>query len=129
MNWTPRSIPISNLLPLNNNLQLMVYISDLAPNINVTEASFDRFSISNYSILDTKELNKDEIQLFPNPTNHNIIIQGLELGNSLVLFDLKGNSLVEIKYTNEKEIINLSQLSEGMYFVKYKGKSYKLIKN
>jgi hypothetical protein len=107
----------------------MVYISDLDPNINVTEASFDRFSISNYSILTTKELENDEIQIFPNPTNQNLTIQGLEFGNSLELYDLKGNLLVEIKYTNENETINISQLSDGMYFIQYKGKSYKLIKN
>ncbi len=129
MNWTTRSIPISNLLPLSNSLQLLVYISDLDPNINVTEASFDRFSISNYSILETMEKYTDEIQFYPNPTNENLIIQGLEFGNTLILYDLKGNSLYEIKHTNEKEIINTSQFTNGMYFIQYKGKSYKLIKN
>ena len=129
MSWVSRSIPITNLLPLSNSLQLQVYISDLSPNINVTEAAFDRFSITNYSTAGNELIKDSDLFYFPNPTNQSLTIQGLELGNSLAVIDLKGNLLIKFNCEKETESIDLSLLSPGFYYILYNGKSYKLIKN
>ena len=129
MSWVSRSIPITNLLPLSNSLQLQVYISDLSPNINVTEAAFDRFSITNYSTAGNELIKDSDLFYFPNPTNQSLTIQGLELGNSLAVIDLKGNLLIKFSCAKETESIDLSFLSAGFYYIQYNGKCYKLIKN
>jgi len=107
----------------------MIKISDYSPNVNITEASFDRFSITNYDVSELVEPQISDILFFPNPANHYLTIQGLEIGNTLTFIDLKGNSLIQYVCSKETESIDLSNLSEGMYFIKYKGKSYKMMKN
>jgi choice-of-anchor B domain-containing protein len=129
MNWISKSISLSNLLPLNSSLQLMITISDYSPNVNITEASFDRFSITNYDVTGLQNSQISEITIFPNPTNQILMIQGLENGNLLEIIDLKGNSLIKHICLNETDSIDLTLLSEGVYFIIYKGKSYKLMKN
>jgi choice-of-anchor B domain-containing protein len=129
MNWTSRSISISDLLPLGSNLQLMVYISDLAPNINVTEASFDRFSITDYNISSNLEINNSELSFFPNPTNENVTINGLKIGEYLKLVDLNGIVIKEIVCEEQSELFDLVHLSNGIYFIQHNGNSYKLMKN
>lgn len=128
MNWISKSISLSNLLPLNSSLQLMITISDYSPNVNITEASFDRFSVTNYDVTSLNDHQFSEISIYPNPTNQNLMIKGLEIGDSLTFVDIKGNSLIKHHFSNETESIDLSQLSEGVYFIIYKGKSYKLMK-
>jgi len=129
MTWISKSIPLSDLLPLNSSLQLMIKISDYSPNVNITEAAFDRFSITNYDVSELVEPQISDILFFPNPANHYLTIQGLEIGNTLTFIDLKGNSLIQYVCSKETESIDISNLSEGMYFIKYKGKSYKMMKN
>lgn len=129
MNWQSRSIALANLLPLNSSLQLMITISDYSPNVNITEAGFDRFSITNYDITSTPALSYETIYFYPNPTYENITIEGLELGKKLFLIDLNGNILQEITTDSEIMTLDVSFLNAGIYLLNHNGKNHKLIKN
>ena len=129
MNWQSRSIPLTNLLPLNSSLQLMITLSDYAPNVNITEAGFDRFSITNYDISSTSKLPQESIQLYPNPLTERVTIEGLEIGKKLFILDLKGSILKEMTIESETMIIDLAHLNAGIYFLNHNGKNHKLIKN
>ena len=41
------SFPVSGIIPLTNTMQLKVLISDISPNVNITEAGFDHFTVTN----------------------------------------------------------------------------------
>jgi choice-of-anchor B domain-containing protein len=129
MSWETKSISLANLLPLNSSLQLMITISDYSPNINITEAGFDRFSITNYNNSSTADLSNEPLLLYPNPTNDHVVMKGLEQGNRIYLVDLNGSILKETIAESETIILDLSSLSAGIYVINHKGKNYKLIKN
>ena len=74
MVWERVSIPISGLIPLTNTMQLFVRTSDENPNINITEAAFDRFSVTNYSIAEVDELERKLI-VYPNPNQGEVVVE------------------------------------------------------
>lgn len=75
--------------------------------------------------LDQNNLNETVFQLFPNPTSNLIKIK-LNDNNihSIKIYDIIGNLLISEKIINEGEI-NLTEYSQGMYFVNCDGKSLK----
>ncbi|MFM7668421.1 MAG: T9SS type A sorting domain-containing protein, partial [Bacteroidota bacterium] len=129
MTWEDRSISLANLLPLNSSLQLMVKISDYSPNINITEAGFDRFSITNYNTTSTNQLEEETILIYPNPTLDLIQIEGVVKGNKIQLLNLTGTILKEIVVDSEIETLDLMQFNSGIYFIYYNGLNYKILKN
>lgn len=129
MNWQSKSISLANLLPLNSSLQLKVTISDYSPNINITEAGFDRFSITNYNTSATANLSDEILQIYPNPTNNHVKIDGVIEGTKLQLHNVNGSLLKEITAESDTVILNMSLFHAGIYFIRYNGKNYKLIKN
>jgi choice-of-anchor B domain-containing protein len=129
MSWETKSISLSNLLPLNSSLQLMVRISDYSPNVNITEAGFDRFSITNYNVTSIPNSTASSLHFYPNPTNDIITINGLEVNNKIDIHDLNGIRMKEITTDSEQMNIDLTDFRSGIYFLFYKDKNYKLIKN
>jgi YD repeat-containing protein len=79
-------------------------------------------------------LNDDNIQIFPNPTNHLITIQFPTIEERTIeIFDIEGR-LLKMHNTNKYEInIDLSSYSNGIYLIKVKSSSgvylNKIIKN
>ena len=79
------------------------------------------------------EENTKEIQfIYPNPATDNIYISNLKEENTLVkIYDINGRLVLENKVSN-KEYLNISTLSKGMYQVKFEGNDWnetrKLIK-
>lgn len=129
MIWEDRSISLSNLLPLNSSLQLMVKISDYSPNINITEAGFDRFSITNYNTTSASQIAQERLLIYPNPTNENIKIEGFKKGNKIQLYNLNGSIISEFIVESDVVNLELNNLNSGIYLIKYNGVNYKLIKN
>jgi hypothetical protein len=107
----------------------MITISDYSPNVNITEAGFDRFSITNYDITSTPSLPHKTVNFYPNPTYENITVEGLELGKKILLIDLNGNILQEITTDSEIMTLDVSFLNAGIYLLNHNGKNHKLIKN
>jgi len=130
MNYEYVSIPISGLLPLTNTMQLSIRISDENPNINVTEAAFDHFRITENSTLKIEEIsNSKKLLIFPNPTNDNITISGINILNEIQLFDLNGKILINIKPQTSTLVLNLDSIESGTYFISVNQEVYKILKN
>ena len=73
----------------------------------------------------TTHINKNEIIAFPNPSQKQITIQGLNPENEpieLQLFDLQGNN-VNVQYQFNPLSFNTEQLSQGNYFIVIKCKN------
>jgi hypothetical protein len=82
-----------------------------------------------------KELVENKIAIYPNPTNKTVTIDlGVsDLNNATIeIFDLLGKTVYQQKVTSKVHAINLAQIQNGIYIVKFSNKmgvfTQKLIK-
>ncbi|ARV08403.1 hypothetical protein BTO05_01620 [Winogradskyella sp. PC-19] len=73
------------------------------------------FNFSNYSI-------------YPNPTNSILSIKGLKTSENVEVYNLSGQKLLTKTIDTNRNTINVSQLSAGIYFLKINNESIKFIK-
>ena len=128
MSYAFQSIPINGLLTINNTMQISVTISDENPNINITEAAFDHFWVSNYNTTDILETIKEEFSLYPNPSNEKITIENAEIDSYVHIRDLNGKVQKTIQVSANKMEIDLQSLSAGIYIIQNLGQSIRFIK-
>ena len=128
MSYAYQSIPINGLLTINNTMQISVTISDENPNINITEAAFDHFWVSNYITTDISENTKEEFSLYPNPSNEKITIENAEIDSYVDIRDLNGKIQKTIQVSTSKMEIDLQSLSAGIYIIQNLGQSIRFIK-
>ena len=128
MSYSFQSIPINGLLTINNTMQISVTISDENPNINITEAAFDHFWVSNYITTDISENTKEEFSLYPNPSNEKITIENAEIDSYVHIRDLNGKIQKTIQVSTSKMEIDLQSLSAGIYIIQNLGQSIRFIK-
>ena len=90
------------------------------------ESVSNRVSNSNTGINDIKNSN---IKIYPNPTNNNINIEGLNKNenNTIQIFDVQGK-LVITKTIAEKGTIDLSELNKGVYVIKIGELAQRIVK-
>ncbi len=128
MSYAFHSIPINGLLTINNTMQISVTISDENPNINITEAAFDHFWVSNYITTDISENTKEKFSLYPNPSNEKITIENAEIDSYVHIRDLNGKIQKTIQVSTSKMEIDLQCLSAGIYIIQNLGQSIRFIK-
>lgn len=128
MSYAFQSIPINGLLTINNTMQISVTISDENPNINITEAAFDHFWVSNYITTDISENTKEKFSLYPNPSNEKITIENAEIDSYVHIRDLNGKIQKTIQVSTSKMEIDLQSLSAGIYIFQNLGQSIRFIK-
>lgn len=128
MSWERVSIPISGLITINNTMQLFVKTSDEDPNKNITEAALDRFSVTNYSLAGINEF-ESKFLVYPNPFSNELKIEHLTIGDKLVLLDQNGRFLFEKIADKSFEIIPLTFIEKGSYFLKIGNNVFKVTKD
>ena len=128
MSYAFQSIPINGLLTINNTMQISVTISDENPNINITEAAFDHFWVSNYITTDISENTKEKFSLYPNPSNEKITIENAEIDSYVHIRDLNGKVQKTIQVSANKMEIDLQSLSAGIYIIQNLDQSIRFIK-
>ncbi len=80
------------------------------------------------SIVSVTVEEKVKIMVYPNPANQQILIDGLIIGDKIELVNLMGEVVKYQKSLNEKEIIKIREILEGIYFVKIINNKSTLIK-
>ena len=68
-----------------------------------------------------QNLNASSVSIFPNPTNKELVIRYQLPGNNNVtfsVFDIVGKELLNKKTNKTEEIIDISELPNGIYFLK-----------
>lgn len=129
MSYEYVSIPITGLLPITNTMQLTVKISDEDPNINITEAAFDHFRVTENSTLANNEnTNQTQRFIFPNPTNQHFKIKESKIGNEIKIYDIQGKLTFSQKLIADEQEINIGELENGTYFIHYQNNHFKVIK-
>ncbi len=77
----------------------------------------DTFSVS--TVLSVEDFEKTSLSLYPNPVLDFISIDNpdnIQI-NAVSVIDMNGRELLNNKYTNTNNTINLSNLSKGIYFI------------
>lgn len=77
------------------------------------------------STLNTNEIQKSEIKLFPNPVKDILNISGLKPAQNFEIYSEEGRLLKKGTMTNS---IKISELTKGNYILKINNKSFKFIK-
>ena len=61
------------------------------------------------------------IELFPNPASDHITVIGAQAGNTIRIQDIEGRLIRSAKLASTDDIIDISDLKPGMYFLNVKG--------
>ncbi len=64
-----------------------------------------------------KNNSENIINVYPNPTNDFLIINGKQI-SEIYIINIKGNIVKKVSIQNEKNVIDLRTLSKGIYFIK-----------
>ena len=123
--WLGNSVSLTDKISLTPNMQLIIYLSDYVTSENITEAAFDYFSITDYSVLSSEEEidSKTDLEVFPNPFNDEIILSQENL--MVKIFNFSGQLILESR--NETKI-NTTSLNAGLYLVEIKNSNNELLK-
>jgi hypothetical protein len=88
--------------------------------ITVTDAngceSIDSVTVSSTVGLVTNE--DMNVSVYPNPSNGNIQLNGLRIGQDLEIFNMTGKLVYSDKTTSNKLSLNLVNLAKGKYLVR-----------
>jgi hypothetical protein len=87
------------------------------PGLATTLATVCYNECSNCSTVTLNNMNKNEINIYPNPTSDFIIIENAN-GSSSSIYDINGRELYSSINTNDKQNIDISNFAKGLYFVK-----------
>jgi choice-of-anchor B domain-containing protein len=120
--WVEKDFFISNaLIPITNNMQLIVYTADAAPG-HLVEAGFDHFRVEPDTSTSLKSIfQESQVKFFPNPLRGTNTIQyalPFTGNNVITLNDITGRILETFKVNNTQGSINLAhQYAAGTYIL------------
>ncbi len=83
-----------------------------------SQANFVVVKINNQNVLNTSDLDKTSFSLYPNPTNEVLNINSEVKMNSITIYNLVGQVVLEKKLNAQFESVSISNLPEGVYNVK-----------
>ena len=127
MEFNQYSYPIAeSSLTITNSMTFKIFVSDLEPHVNITEAAFDYFRVEEAWGIDESTMNT--FSVYPNPVSESAIIKGAKLGSDFKLISSSGRVLVKGVIKSESHSIELDDLSNGFYFVFIDGVQKKIIK-
>ncbi len=113
-------------IDITNSMTFSVSVSDLEPNINITEAAFDFFRVEDGLGLDDFSLRYFGVH--PNPTSETVLIEGAAVGSNYKIICSNGIVLKKGIIQSSKHSIDLNDVSTGFYFVLIDGVQKKIIK-
>ncbi|MBT5439596.1 MAG: T9SS type A sorting domain-containing protein, partial [Flavobacteriales bacterium] len=119
-------IPQQTSIAITNSMTLKVFISDLEPHVNITEAAFDFFRVED--AWGIEETNSNTFTIFPNPTTESAVIKGASLGSRYKIVSPNGILLKSGIIYSDSHSIELKNMSSGFYFVLIDGVQKKIIK-
>lgn len=128
--WIPKAFLVSDFLPPTANMQLIVTTSDEDPTVNITEAGFDHFFVSEANQLGLQEQisAKTDVKVYPNPSNDMWYIQSPTPGEWTLISCL--GQVIQKGQSSEKMFkIDASALKNGVYLLQTSVGTYQLFKN
>jgi hypothetical protein len=108
---------ITLFMQISNNMHLLAGEQKLR--INITKTPSFTLNKLVFSIATAVHENtSDQITIYPNPANDQVIVKGITGASSMNIYDISG-SLVKTVQVNESEnIISIDKLADGLYILK-----------
>lgn len=78
--------------------------------------------------VDDVDANETKIHVYPNPATNSIRLTSLKQQENYTILDISGRKVLA-GIINENEVINVEQLTKGIYFIQLEKKVLKFIKN
>ena len=125
----PYSKTATNITVSNINVEGNVEI-ELVDDVTSNRVSFDNLSWTCYSKMAVAEsgANNKKLTVYPNPVKNNeLYISGIAKNETVQIYSANGQLVQTVNNVNNNEKINLKKLSKGVYFVKTKSGSTKVI--
>ncbi len=113
------SFPVTGLIPLTNTMQLKVTISDLSPNVNITEAGFDHFTVTNQPTAQVNDSPNNQWSIYPNPTAETLFMNGSKSIGEWTIFGTNGQILIQGSTPDLSLEVSVESLKSGMYFIRF----------
>ena len=113
------SFPITGLIPMTNTMQLQIVISDFSPNVNITEAGFDHFTVTNQPTANVNLIPDDEWTIYPNPTSGSLFMNGSKSIGEWTIFGTNGQVLLQGSTHDSSLEVPVESLKTGMYFLRF----------
>ena len=107
-------------------------VIELIDETSNNRVSFDNISWTCYEKLGTNEMVKqnNKLVISPNPVkNHEFVISGIEKNETIQVFSINGELVQTIQNVNNNTKVRLNKLPKGVYIVKTKKQSSKVIIN
>lgn len=112
---TEYTYPLNSFLGFSSVIFRFVFHSDSG--VNATGVVVDDFLISG-TTLATTNFKLEKLAIYPNPSNGIFTISAGNISiDSIDLYDMTGKK-IDFKTNNEKTVIDLNAVSDGVYFVK-----------
>lgn len=127
--WIPKSIKLSDYLPITSSMQVTFHVSDEDPDGNITEAGIDYFHITNSNVLEIPIITKSDFEVYPNPFDESLNIVHAEIGSVLTMVNMQGQTVYEQLIMKDSFKIDLPLMPSGMYFLKMNNKVKKVMKD
>jgi len=125
--WLPGSFHIADYIQPTADMQLIVTVADDAPDINVTEAGLDVFTITDHAILATGSPEKQEVKVYPNPAQDKLSVSGLVKGEYSITTTT--GKVVRTGMGGEVSTeISLTGLDAGIYFLQLSDQVIRFVK-
>lgn len=115
--WEEREYFLNTFISPTANMQLKLVVSDVGPNINVTEAAIDAFKISDGPILGTADFNTINWSIYPNPATEQLSVDGA-VNETYYIFAPDGTIIQSGILRENAETVPLTGLTEGVYFMR-----------
>jgi len=111
---------------LSNNDSVHVEMTSnyLCPSPKTAKSSAIKVSIETTGI--SNHSNTELPKIYPNPFKNELIVEGVEIGTSIYLYDVLGRLLVSKQSTSMREIVTVDGLPAGKYFMKLVHNNYQL---
>lgn len=81
-----------------------------------------------YNALSVNDVNKRVAKIYPNPTNGKLEIRNLPINSNLTISNISGAILRKINTKRSSEIIDISDLESGIYFISNSDKNNHIVK-
>ncbi len=93
------------------------------------QTDFDgKFEYFDIVAVDCNNNDFSNINIYPNPNNGNFIIEGAEVNANLIILNLLGKQIINQKISSIKTEIDLSNSSNGIYFIQISSEKESIIR-
>lgn len=124
--WISKDLRIQDYLPLTSTMQFSVFTSDYGQDFNVTEAGLDHFYIVEAELVSVPENQLSQWTVYPNPTEGILFVKNSSDDATFEIISYNGTSVAKGTISNNQPI-DISGLSEGVYFIKINDAVQKIV--